>query len=62
MATKNRREEEAPMLAPGDIVRHISNADERYKIISVLENSAWATRQSDGLETMLLVENLRRCA
>ena len=42
----------------GEIVAHINNSNECYKLIFVLETSAWGVRQSDGEECMLLIENL----
>jgi hypothetical protein len=55
------KSKEASKFAPGDLVFHINRPQERYKLTMVFECSAWAIRQSDEAEVMLLIENLTSC-
>ena len=50
-----------PRFQPGDFVRHFSNPKERYQLTLILDYSAWAIRQSDGDEVMMVIENLTLC-
>ena len=55
------KSKEPPKFAPGNLVCHSSNRKERYKLTLILDHSAWAIRQSDEEEVMLLIENLAFC-
>jgi len=61
MRANKTSEDSLRQLQAGDFVNHINNSNECYKIIFVLEKSAWGIRQSDGEECMLLIENLVPC-
>lgn len=50
-----------PRLQPGDLVRHSSNPKNRYQLMFILDHSAWAIRQSEGDEVMMVIENLTLC-